>query len=64
MAEHAAAEEAARRPCGDIDAAERSVQTADGHAIVNQTARGRRSRMIVAKDECRWMTQEDAVLRR
>ena len=43
---------------------ERRVQMADGDAVVDLTARGKRSRMAVAEEECRWMIQEDAVLRR
>ena len=40
IAERAAADEVARGPWGDIDAADRSVQMADGNAAVDQTARG------------------------
>ena len=47
---------------GNVAMDERRAQTADEDAIVDQTARGRRSRMAVAEDECRWMIQEDAVL--
>ena len=40
IARRAAADEAARGPWGNIDAADRSVQMADGNAAVDQTARG------------------------
>ena len=42
-AEGAAADNTARRPWGDIDAADSSVKTAVGDSVVNQTTRGRRS---------------------
>ena len=63
LAERAAADEAARRPLGDIDAADRSVRTALGEAIVDQTVRGGRSGMSAVENECRGMTREDAILR-
>ena len=48
---------------GDIDAVDRSVRTALADAVMDQTARGRRSGMAAAEDECRGMTREDVVLR-